>query len=30
MLDEMCDSSSDEEDLVLTYSSPRRVTAGRV
>lgn len=30
LLDEMGDSSSDEEELVLSYSSPRRVTAGRV
>jgi hypothetical protein len=30
MLDEMADSSSDEEELVLNYSSPRRVAAGRV
>lgn len=30
MLDEMGDSSSDEEDLTLNYSSPRRVAAGRV
>lgn len=30
MLDEMGDTSSDEEDLVITYSSPRRVAAGRV
>lgn len=30
LLDEMGDSSSDEEDIVLNYSSPRRVTAGRV
>jgi hypothetical protein len=30
MLDEMGDSSSDDEELVLTYSSPRRVAAGRV
>lgn len=30
LLDEMGDSSSDEEELVLNYSSPRRVAAGRV
>jgi hypothetical protein len=30
MLDEMGDSSSDEEELALNYSSPRRVAAGRV
>ena len=30
LLDEMGDSSSDEEELMLSYSSPRRVTAGRV
>jgi hypothetical protein len=30
LLDEMADSSSDEEELVLNYTSPRRVTAGRV
>lgn len=30
ILDEMADSSSDEEDVLITYSSPRRVTAGRV
>ena len=30
MLDEMADSSSDEDELVLTYSSPRRIAAGRV
>ncbi|KAG0646313.1 hypothetical protein D0Z07_8405 [Hyphodiscus hymeniophilus] len=30
MLDEMADSSSDEEELVLSYQSPRRVAAGRV
>ncbi len=30
LLDEMADSSSDEEDVVLNYTSPRRVTAGRV
>jgi hypothetical protein len=30
LLDEMDDSSSDEEELVLNYTSPRRVTAGRV
>jgi hypothetical protein len=30
MLDEMGDSSSDEEELVLNYRSPRRVAAGRV
>lgn len=30
LLDEMGDSSSDEEEVVLNYSSPRRVTAGRV
>lgn len=30
LLDEMGDSSSDEGELVLNYSSPRRVTAGRV
>ena len=30
LLDEMVDSSSDEEEVVLNYSSPRRVTAGRV
>jgi hypothetical protein len=30
MLDEMADSSSDEEELVTNYTSPRRVAAGRV
>jgi hypothetical protein len=30
LLDEMGDSSSDEEELILNYSSPRRVAAGRV
>ena len=30
LLDEMGDSSSDEEELLLNYSSPRRVAAGRV
>ena len=30
LLDEMEDSSSDEEELVLNYSSPRRVAAERV
>jgi hypothetical protein len=30
ILDEMADSSSDEEDVLITYSSPRRVAAGRV
>jgi hypothetical protein len=30
MLDEMGESSSDEEELVLNYSSPRRIAAGRV
>ncbi|KAI9052855.1 hypothetical protein LZ554_003128 [Drepanopeziza brunnea f. sp. 'monogermtubi'] len=29
-LDEMRDSSSDEEDIPLTYSSPRRIAPGRV
>ncbi|KAK2624478.1 hypothetical protein QTJ16_006428 [Diplocarpon rosae] len=29
-LDEMRDSSSDEEEIPLTYSSPRRLAAGRV
>ena len=30
LLDEMGDSSSDEDDIVLNYSSSRRVAAGRV
>ncbi|KAH8602084.1 hypothetical protein B0O99DRAFT_499856 [Bisporella sp. PMI_857] len=30
LLDEMADSSSDEAEVVLNYSSPRRVAAGRV
>jgi hypothetical protein len=30
LLDETGDSSSDEEELVLNYSSPRRLAAGRV
>lgn len=30
LLDEMADESSDDEEIVLNYSSPRRVTAGRV
>lgn len=30
LLDEMGDSSSDEEELVVNYSSPRRGIAGRV
>jgi hypothetical protein len=30
LLDEMGDSSSDEDELVLNYSSSRRVAAGRV
>lgn len=30
ILDEMADSSSDEEDVLITYSSPRRVATGRV
>lgn len=30
LLDEMADTSSDEEELVLNYSSPRRIAAGRV
>jgi len=30
LLDEMGDSSSDEDDIVLNYSNSRRVTAGRV
>lgn len=30
MLDEMADSSSDEDEILLTYTSPRRVPAGRV
>lgn len=30
LLDEMADSSSDDEELVLNYSSPRRVAAGKV
>lgn len=30
LLDEMGDSSSDEEEIPLNYSSPRRVAAGRV
>jgi hypothetical protein len=30
ILDQMADSSSDEDDIVITFSSPRRLAAGRV
>jgi hypothetical protein len=30
LLDEMGDSSSDEDDIVLNYANSRRVAAGRV